>query len=104
MDVFEAAKWMVTHPGKEMVDSDGDVWWWDRRRVDFRIALPGGNYPGSLFRCQELTFEPKAKSRPIAPHTRIAKPFTALSGHPCVKLPKRFRGKRVKIRAEVCDG
>jgi hypothetical protein len=99
MDRFEAAKWMVEHPGQRMVDSDGDEWWFDAGAEDFRLNGDGG----ALFAdcVAPCSFEPKSES--IKSHRRKTKPWVDIADNVLVRIPQRFRGKLVELRVEVCD-
>jgi hypothetical protein len=101
MDRFEAAKWMVEHPGQRMVDSDGDEWWWCDSRECFLLNGKGGEPFCSCV--VGLRFKPKKKS--IKPHTRTTMPSRSdgKGGYPSVWIPRRFEGRTVKIRVQVCD-
>lgn len=104
MDRFEAAKWMVEHPGQRMVDSDGDEWWFDKRSAAFRAIMLGGEFPACLFGDTILTFDIKAQTRPpVKPHRRKTKPWVDIDGNCNVRIPKRFRGQKIELEVKVCD-
>lgn len=98
MDRFEAAKWMVEHPGKRTVDSDGDEWWFDADTEDFRLNGDSGTlFADCVAPC---SFEPKRE--PIKPFRKRVVPITDCVG-PYVRLPSRFKWKLIELRVKVCD-
>lgn len=99
MDRFEAAKWMVEHPGQRMIDSDGDEWWFDNVSEEFMLNGASGNlFVGCV---DGGEFKPKAE--PIKPHRRKTKPWRTHSGSLVVAIPERFAGKLIEVRMKVCD-
>jgi hypothetical protein len=99
MDRFEAAKWMVEHPGQRMVDSDGDEWWFDASAEDFRM---NGDSRTLFADCvAPCSFEPKRE--PIKPHRRKTKPWADIDGNANVRIPKRFLGHKIELEVKVRD-
>ncbi len=99
MDRFEAAKWMVEHPGKSVVDSDGDEWWFDAAAEDFRLNGDSGTlFADCVAPC---SFEPKRE--PLKPHRRKTKPWRTRNGSLVVTIPERFEFKLIELKVKVCN-
>lgn len=104
MDRFQAAKWMVEHPGQRMVDSDGDEWWFDNGSG--RHFCSAGEI-WTMFCWVTETCEPftlKQERPKIEPHRRKTKPWADIAGNVLVRIPERFRGQTVELEVKVCDG